>query len=286
MSLSYDERSDMPDPTIIQQLYELLVTERARLAILLQQVAKQGWVYALPAQISGITEARQEIAHLKEALRALGETVADAPTDYETKEERAQAAASGQAQGWIHIGDTVGGDKVMGNKIINQIVLRPLPVKLHSLVQSLIDHYTADLFGGREAELAMLDRFLADPMQPFGLLVAPTGLGKTALLIHWIARLQAQQPHWKIIFAPISIRYQTASELTILGILAHSLAEIHNDLEAFRGYDQSALSLRGDISNYLRRPLPKGVQLLVVLDAIDEAAGWEVGPLCATAPQT
>jgi uncharacterized protein YjeT (DUF2065 family) len=272
----------------IHDLSSLLATERSRLAILLRQVAMHGWANALPAQISGIAEARSEIARLKAELHQLGEMVVDELLDQETDEERAQAATSGR--GSIHIGDTVGGDKftgdkVMGDKIINQIVLRPLPVNLWSLVQPLIDHYAADLFGGREAELAMLDSFLDDPDQPYGLLVAPTGLGKTALLIHWIARLQLQKPEWKIIFAPISIRYQTASELTILGILAHSLAEIHQDLEQFRSYDQSAQSLRALIGDYLRRPSPNDTQLLLVLDAIDEATGWEVGPLCAIAPQ-
>lgn len=144
----------------IHDLFSLLATERIRLAILLQQVAMHGWANALPAQISEIAEAHTQIARLKAELRRLGERVADELLDLETEEERAQAAASGR--GSVHIGDTVAGDKftgdkVMGDKIINQIVLRPLPVNLRSLVQPLIDHYSADLFGGREAELAMLD---------------------------------------------------------------------------------------------------------------------------------
>jgi hypothetical protein len=169
---------------------------------------------------------------------------------------------------------------------IYQTVLRPLPVNLSSLVRPLIEHYTA-VFGGRDAELAGLDAFLADTQHPFGLLVAPTGLGKTALLVHWIARLKQQHPQWRIIFAPVSLRYQTASEQVTLGILAHSLAEIHNDLEQFRSYEQSPSSLRALIADYLRCSLPTGTQLLVVLDGIDEAEaiGWKVGSLCAVPPQ-
>lgn len=128
----------------------------------------------------------------------------------------------------------VAGDYVAGDKItyIYQTILRPLPVDLSSLVRPLIEHYTA-VFGGRDAELTGLDAFLVDPQHPFGLLVAPTGLGKTALLVHWIARLQQQHPQLRIIFAPVSIRYQTASEHVTLSILAHNLAEIITILSNF-----------------------------------------------------
>ncbi|EFO80411.1 hypothetical protein OSCT_1770 [Oscillochloris trichoides DG-6] len=180
----------------------------------------------------------------------------------------------------------IAGDSVAGDKITHlyQQILRPLPVKYSALVRPLIEHYTA-VFGGRDAELAALDTFLADPQHPFGLLVASTGMGKTALLVHWIARVQQQHPQWRIIFAPVSIRYQTASEQVVLGLLAHSLAEFHHDLDQFNNYDQSPHSLRALITDYLRRPLPDGVRLLLVLDGIDEATGWMVGPLCAAPPQ-
>jgi hypothetical protein len=170
------------------------------------------------------------------------------------------------------------------NVTINQTQLPSLPINLRMLVQPLIDNYLKEPFGGRDAELALLDSFLADPNHPYGLLVAPTGLGKTALLIRWLSNLQKRQPHYKLIFAPISIRYQTATEQTIYGILAHSLAEVHNDLDNFRQYDKTQ-SLRALVINYLRQPLPAGTQLLLVIDAIDEATGWEFGPLCANQPQ-
>jgi hypothetical protein len=178
----------------------------------------------------------------------------------------------------------IAGDYVAGDKI-TYIVQRSLPVNLRTLVQPLIEHYAVDVFGGRDAELAQLDTFLADPTHPFGLLVAPTGLGKTALLVHWIARVQQQHPEWRIIFAPVSIRFQTANEQVALSILAHSLADIHSDLEQYRSYDQSPSNLRALIADYLRRPLPTGAQLLVALDGIDEASGWVVGPLCAIPAQ-
>jgi hypothetical protein len=132
----------------------------------------------------------------------------------------------------------VGGDYVAGNKIVHiyQTVLRPVPIKFSAGVQRMVEDYTA-IFGGRDAELARLDTFLTEDERPFGLLIAPTGRGKTALLIHWLARVKQQHPDWRVVFTLISIRYQTASEQVALNLLAHTLAEVHNDLEQFRSYD-------------------------------------------------
>jgi len=38
-----------------------------------------------------------------------------------------------------------------------------------------------------------------------------------------------------------------------------------------------AQQYRGVFSDYLRRTLPNGGRVLVVLDGLDEAAGWEAG---------
>jgi hypothetical protein len=65
----------------IEDLRQLLAAHRQTLAILLKQVAKHGEAHAQPAQISGIAEARAEIGRLKQALRAEGVEVADAPND-------------------------------------------------------------------------------------------------------------------------------------------------------------------------------------------------------------
>lgn len=65
----------------IEDLRQLLAAQRHTLAILLKQVAKQGEAHAQPAQISGIAEARSEIARLKQTLRAEGVVVEDAQND-------------------------------------------------------------------------------------------------------------------------------------------------------------------------------------------------------------
>ena len=160
-----------------------------------------------------------------------------------------------------------------------------LPANRNALIQRLITHYTVDdIFVGRDVELAQLDAFLADK-RPYGLLAAPTGLGKTALLVHWAARVQ-QHTDWRICFAPINLHFGTAGEQAALEILAHSLADLHNDTQQFQRYDHSPFSLRALISDYLHRPLPPDVRLVLIVDGIDEAIGWEIGQLCLVPPDS
>jgi hypothetical protein len=69
------QRTPMTDADDINSLQEQLTTHRERLAVLLRQVATHTEAYAPPAQISGIAEARREIARLKAALRDAGDVV-------------------------------------------------------------------------------------------------------------------------------------------------------------------------------------------------------------------
>jgi hypothetical protein len=79
----------------IEDLRELLAAHRQTLATLLKQVAKQGEAHAPPAQISGIADARAAIVRLKQALRAEGVAVADAPNDDASVDPVASTQPSG-----------------------------------------------------------------------------------------------------------------------------------------------------------------------------------------------
>jgi hypothetical protein len=138
----------------------------------------------------------------------------------------------------------------------------------------MIEDYQ-EVFGGRERELRALNAFLKDPTQQCAMLLAPTGMGKTALLIHWAAQVR-RRGLWDVIFVPISRRYQTASANATVGALAYALATVHNDNELLGRIDTALDQLRPLISGYLRRPAPPGRRLLCVLDGLDEATGWAV----------
>jgi hypothetical protein len=170
------------------------------------------------------------------------------------------------------------------NIAVFQTILQPLPVSARGAVQRLLTYYTDNVFGGRDAELAALDGVLRGE-QLYTLLVAPTGRGKTALLVHWVNRL-LRRGEWRVIFVPISIRFGTAGEQMALEMLAAGLADLHNDTAQFQRSDRSPFSLRAMIGDYLHRPLPAETRCLLVLDGIDEAVGWEVGPLCVVPPES
>ena len=140
--------------------------------------------------------------------------------------------------------------------IVNQIVqgLDKLPTRYDSNVRNFLSYYvgTDDQpapFGGRAADLNMLDDWLDDPYSPHNaLLMAPAGRGKSALLAHWLLGL-ARRDNLDVIFFPISIRYNTNREEVVFSALAaraaHLLGEtvgIANDAQLYRSIFNDLLS--------------------------------------------
>lgn len=79
-------------------------------------------------------------------------------------------------------------------------------------------------------------------------------------------------------FVPISDRFQTNSENVVFSVLYAWLAYWHSDAAKVEDTVErllSAAEYRGAFQDYLRSPLPDGRRLLVVMDGLDEASGWE-----------
>ncbi|MGE0644906.1 MAG: DUF4062 domain-containing protein [Nitrospira sp.] len=132
-------------------------------------------------------------------------------------------------------------------------------------------------FGGREKDLEALDSWLDDATAPsYLLMAAPAGRGKSALLVRWTRQLLTK-PNLALVFVPISIRFRTNLSGVIFSALAARLARLHGD-KISDSPSTSVERWRGLVTEYLRRPLPSGDKLLVVLDGLDEAADWEAGP--------
>src|SRR5579883_959455 len=131
-------------------------------------------------------------------------------------------------------------------------------------------------FGGRDADLARLDAWLEDPKAPpYALLAAPAGRGKSALLVQWTQRLLRRQD-LAVVFFPISIRFRTNLATVAFASLVARLAALHG--EPVPTSPKTSVEVWRDlVHQYLSRPLPDGKRLVLVLDALDEAA-WEVGP--------
>lgn len=129
-------------------------------------------------------------------------------------------------------------------------------------------------FGGRNEDLATLDRWLArGDGAPYALLAAPAGRGKSALVAHW-SRLLTVRPNVISVFLPVSIRFRTNLASVVFASLAARLARIYE--EELRSPGEGTVEVwRGLVNSYLRRVPPGGKTLVLVLDGLDEAADWE-----------
>ncbi|MEP7356115.1 MAG: ATP-binding protein, partial [Anaerolineales bacterium] len=176
-----------------------------------------------------------------------------------------------------------GGKHEYHNETIYNTVLRgpdELPTRYDGRVQSFLEYYLGTAqrpvpFGGRAANLAALDRWLAEAgAPPYALLAAPAGRGKSGLLAHWVARLSERGGGPHLVYFPISIRFQTNTESVVFASLAARLAHLHGEKVSPL---VDAQQYRGLFADYLRRPPPNGGRVLVVMDGLDEAGGWEAG---------
>jgi hypothetical protein len=131
------------------------------------------------------------------------------------------------------------------------------------------------IFGGRDAELATLDRFVERQSGGYFFVSALSGLGKTALLGHWLRRLEQRNgsaPDVAYMF--ISRLDGLADEDFVLRTLCQQLALVHGETGPLPA---NTTELR---ARYIRllttSPPSKGV--VVTIDGLDEASGWAPGP--------
>jgi hypothetical protein len=120
-------------------------------------------------------------------------------------------------------------------------------------------------FGGRQAGLEALDRWLSDPDCPYRLVAAPAGQGKSTILAHWALDV-AESGRAKVILAPISLRFGTNQRGDVERIVLDRLRYLLPNSGQISERDLAAvLSQERD---------PDDGPLLLVFDSIDEASGW------------
>jgi hypothetical protein len=192
-----------------------------------------------------------------------------------------------------------------GQRSVKQKIIAEPGAQVQNVVQAFIEHVTLGVralptdystrianflcdylgtperpvpFGGREEALQALDRWLDDPTAPpYLLLAAPAGRGKSALLVRWLERLRQRAPDLPVVFVPVSLRYETASQAVFFAALAARLAHLFGE-KVPADLNQAPAIWRGMVSEYLMsQHLPNG-RLLVVLDGLDEATDWQAGP--------
>jgi len=158
--------------------------------------------------------------------------------------------------------------------------MQRFPTAYGAQISNFIGHYLGYgrdkmPFGGRDAELQRLDDWLAsDTAHPYMLLTAPAGGGKSALLVRWADHLERTVAA-QVVFVPVSRRFSTSLGQVAFGALCAQLAAVHN--EEAGGIALSREQLRGMAADYLSRPVD-GPPLVVILDGVDEAGDWQIGP--------
>ena len=132
-------------------------------------------------------------------------------------------------------------------------------------------------FGGRDKELEFLDCWLDDTRRPSRfVLTAPAGRGRGALVVHWLKRLQVKgalgkkKGQWSLVFAPISMRFNTNRPEVFFEAICAQLAHVLGrhikpaQIDPIAYYeDQCRLMLDEAVA--------KGRRILLVIDGIDEA---------------
>lgn len=131
-------------------------------------------------------------------------------------------------------------------------------------------------FGGRNRELAFLDRWLISSQKKRLLLTSPAGRGKSTLLMHWVQSLE-NRDDIAVVFFPISVRFKTNLEDVFFVCLATRLAYLYGKHIPANFVKFSSQFQQGLVAEYLQESLPDGRQLLIIIDGLDEAA-WDVGP--------
>jgi len=166
--------------------------------------------------------------------------------------------------------------------------LRGAGSRLADQVSRFVDYYagTPDRpmpFAGRGEALFQLDNWLDSWLATGG-----AGLGKSALLLYWIARLLGHGEAVTILFLPVSIRFDIADELRGLRLLYAQLAVLFNDLQFPEGTKPDQDDYRDRIATGWERIANRTERRFVlVTDGADEASGnWltkQVLPYCIPA---
>ena len=133
------------------------------------------------------------------------------------------------------------------------------------------------LYGGRAEALANLNRWLlVDAGKPNAILCARAGLGKSALILQWLCGLRSFGAGVDVVFFPISSRFATINtRAAVFEALAAQMQIRHGEPFQLKNDPEANRAIFHEL---LKRPLPNGRNLLVVVDGLDEAIGWEAGP--------
>ena len=131
------------------------------------------------------------------------------------------------------------------------------------------------LFGGRGAELQRLNSFLVQRPSGYLFLTSRSGFGKTALLANWVKSLRDQHEHVCYHFISRDDGSDVAGADFTLRNLCQQLVAFH---ELTGQLPSTTDVMRSLYPQLLGVPPAQGQKLIVILDGLDEAVDWTLGP--------
>ena len=198
----------------------------------------------------------------------------------------AQREFQGEIRGQLNRIEEDARDTNMRVRVIEESILdltrgqQRLPIRFDGLIRNFMEYYLGSShqptpFGGRQRDFERLDSWLDNKHEsPYALLCARAGVGKSALLAQWAMRLivLATDQSIHVVYFPISIRFETNRQHVVFPSLAARMAELHGEnITASDNADE----YRNLFLEYVRRPPPAQTgRIVVILDGLDEAAGW------------
>lgn len=172
-----------------------------------------------------------------------------------------------------------GSSHVRIDQIVQQVILRfPYLRNDHAIsLKRFIDEHERAPFSGRNDALGTLDSWLFDNNSlPNLLLCGPGGRGKSALLVQWLAALRRRsEPIPGIIFLPVSRRHELSKDFDFFPALAASLASFLPEAVTF---PDEVEHMRAFAQRAFERLAEAQIPLLVIIDGLDEADAWSIGP--------
>lgn len=131
-------------------------------------------------------------------------------------------------------------------------------------------------FGGRDRELELISDWLSrKDVPPYMLVTAAAGKGKSALLVHVAQALLGSDINRTVVFVPVSARYNLNTEPAVLRAITSRLQLALLGTRLPQG-ELSVDDLRGELSHCLTQRLPDRKEVLLIIDGLDEATGWDV----------
>ena len=121
-------------------------------------------------------------------------------------------------------------------------------------------------FGGRYQEMAKLNQWLEQTEYYNAILSGPAGIGKSALITHWIEQLRTR-PNLDVVYHPINRLTETHQREAVLQSLVSQLMSVFG---VYYPYGLDGVSLQSTLNNLLIDPPNLQRPLVVVVDGLDE----------------